>query len=155
MRWGFQMGEKAALLINARSETAAEKPTFANGWRQRRCLIPAAYYYEWQRAGEGKRQKFALKPEQPGEYYLAGLYRYDRDRQLPSFVVLTRAAEQDIAFIHHRMPVLLAGEAAEEWLEARGEPASALRRAARVFHAAPAEYRPCRRVSGAKRMGGA
>lgn len=139
MRWGFQMEERASLLINARSETAAGKPTFANAWRQRRCLIPAAYYYEWQRAGAGKRQKFALKPEAPGEYYLAGLYRYDQDRLLPSFVVLTRAAEADIAFIHHRMPVFLTGEAAEEWLKADGEPGAALRQAVQVFDAAGAE----------------
>lgn len=139
MRWGFRMNESGPLLINARSETAAKKPTFADEWQRRRCLIPAAHYYEWQRAGGKERQKFALKPTAPGEYYLAGLYRYEKDGRMPSFVVLTRAAEPDIAFIHSRMPVLLTGEAAKEWLEAQGDPSAALHQAVRILDAIQTE----------------
>lgn len=116
MRWGYQMDEKKQLLINARSETAAKKPIFADSWRQRRCLIPAACYYEWQRSGGKEKQKFALAPADASDFYLAGLYRYEQNRKIPSFVVLTRSAAQDIAFIHHRMPVLLPKRAAEKWI---------------------------------------
>ena len=135
MRWGFSGGEKGLTLINARSETADKKATFAAAFQSRRCLIPAARYYEWQRTGTD-RQKFSLTPAAEPPFFLAGLYRYEADRRLPAFVVLTRAAENDIAFIHNRMPVLLSGQAAENWLSPHEDPSALLSQALRVMNAA-------------------
>lgn len=139
MRWGFQMEEKGPLLINARSEGAAGKPLFSDALGKRRCLIPAACYYEWQRQGGGAKQKFALAPANGEGCYLAGLYRYETDRRVPAFVVLTRAAERDIAFLHSRMPVLLGAEDSEHWLDPQADPQALLARALRVLDAVAAD----------------
>ncbi|MBQ9263380.1 MAG: SOS response-associated peptidase [Clostridia bacterium] len=136
MRWGYRQDNKGRLLINARSETAYRKPLFSSSFENRRCLIPAASYYEWQRTGKG-RQKFALTPQGAGDHrYLACLYRYENDPRLPAFVVLTRAAEPDIAFIHNRMPVLLDEDAAQAWLSPTVDPQTILSRALTVMDAA-------------------
>ncbi len=99
------------LLINARSETAAEKAIFADGIRQRRCLIPADHYFEREKkAGI----KYAIEPKHSEGFFLAGIYRMEEGR--PVFVILARDASDGISFIHNRMPVILPGEAAMDWL---------------------------------------
>ena len=61
MKWGFA-GAKG-LLINARAETAADKPTFSESWRSHRCVIPASWYFEWEHDEKKKAgQKYALRP---------------------------------------------------------------------------------------------
>ena len=57
MKWGYTMDNRAPI-INARSESAAEKPLFRDGMQQRRCLIPAAHYFEWERMGKPKKTFF-------------------------------------------------------------------------------------------------
>lgn len=115
MKWGFS-GYKNRV-INARSETALEKPMFRKPLLERRCLIPASGYYEWRRggdAGKGK-QKYALyRPGKP--IYMAGLWRMEQEEELPVFVILTREAAPEIAHIHDRMPVILPEGVREAWL---------------------------------------
>ena len=118
MRWGFS-GRK--LLINARSETA-------DSFQNRRCLIPFSWYYEWGQTEEGK-IPFAIRPEQEGRFFLAGLYRFEPGEKLPRFTVLTRDAAPQIAWIHPRMPVILPGKLQGEWLRAGGDGRSLLARA--------------------------
>lgn len=112
MGWGYHLSN-GKLLINARSETAAEKAIFADGIRQRRCLIPADHYFEWEKKADGK-IKYTIEPKHSEEFFLAGIYRIEEGK--PVFVVLTRDAADGIAFIHKRMPVILPREAAMEWL---------------------------------------
>ena len=111
MEWGYHMDGR--LLINARLETAAQKPSFRDGMRSRRCLMPMSAYFEWERRGDGK-QKFRIAPAEGGAFYLAGLYRFEGAR--PVCTVLTRPAAPEIGFIHERMPVLLSGDARAEWI---------------------------------------
>ena len=73
MEWGYHLPD-GKRIINARSETAAQKNMFKDGIRQRRCLIPAAHYYEWEKAG-GKKVKYAIEPKNSDGFYLAGIYR--------------------------------------------------------------------------------
>ena len=116
MKWGFP-GRR--LLINARSETADRLPAFADSFRLRRCLIPAAWYCEWGQTEEGK-FPFAIRPQGEERFYLAGLYRFEPGEKMPRFTVLTRDAAPQIAAIHPRMPVLLPERLRGDWLRAGG-----------------------------------
>lgn len=115
MRWGFS-GAGGAPVINARSETAHERPMFAESMASRRCLIPAGWYYEWERRGR-ERVRYAICPEEAGLMYMAGLYRLTPAGA--QFTILTRGAAPDIAFIHPRMPVILPRDALADWIDPR------------------------------------
>ena len=112
MRWGYTLSGSRRV-INARSETAAERPMFSDGMRARRLLIPASGYYEWLRHDK-KAQKYAIRPGAGGAIYMAGIYRFEAGT--PVFTILTREPEPSVAFIHDRMPVILPQEAARDWL---------------------------------------
>lgn len=108
--------------INARLETARDKPAFRAAWKRRRCLVPASGYYEW--VGQGKKKTpFALVPTQSSLLALAGLWERwtddDKGTQLESFTIITTEAAGPAAEIHHRMPLMLDGELQEDWLSHR------------------------------------
>ena len=115
MEWGYHLAD-GKRLINARSETASQKAMFADGIRQRRCLIPAQHYYEWEKA-DGRKVKYAIEPKGADGFFLAGIYRMEAGK--PVFTILTRDAAEGIAFIHERMPVILPNSAAADWLNPR------------------------------------
>ena len=71
MRWGYAF-PNGRPIINARCETAAQKPMFKDGMRQRRCVIPASHYFEWERRGAA-RTKYAIRPAHADTLYLAGI----------------------------------------------------------------------------------
>ena len=136
MRWGYTLRGRSGLVINARSETAAEKPLFRESWRARRCVLPASGYYEWAREilPNGRQrlgQRYAIRPAQPapdGLVYLAGLYRIE-ENGFPAAVILTRAPGEEIAWLHDRMPLILSREDAEVWIRAGSDPEPLLSRA--------------------------
>ena len=103
--FGFPGFSGGKLLINARSETAAEKPAFAESLRQRRIILPANGFFEWSR--DEKRAKYRFSVESARTIYLCGLYRLVDGA--PHFVILTRAANDSMRSTHDRMPVI-AGE---------------------------------------------
>ena len=103
--FGFPGLSGGKLLINARSETAAEKPAFAESLRQRRIILPANGFFEWSR--DEKRAKYRFSVESARTIYLCGLYRLVDGA--PHFVILTRAANDSMRSTHDRMPVI-AGE---------------------------------------------
>ena len=136
MLWGFTLEGRASPVINARSETAAQKPTFRESWKSRRCVIPASYYFEWEHlqnaAGQKKSgDKFMLQTPDSEMTYLAGLYRMEsrRDFSYPVFTILTRAPGESIRFIHDRMPLILPKSAVGAWLSPQSDPDSVLRQA--------------------------
>lgn len=113
MKWGFSVHNR--LIINARSETAAQKPAFSESWDRQRCIIPASWYFEWDHNENKKNgQKYALKTEQSDIIWLAGLYRMEEG--FPAFVILTRSAAENLTWMHDRMPVLFSRETAGEWI---------------------------------------
>ena len=114
MRWGFER-KGGGLVINARSETAAEKQLFRESAQLRRCLIPASCYFEWERRTDGK-VKYAIRPRGKELLYLGGLYTKPEPGALPRFTILTRKAADDISFIHDRMPVIVPKEKEPDWL---------------------------------------
>lgn len=115
MHWGYRLPD-GKLVFNTRSETASQKPMFADGMARRRCLIPAEHYFEWQRSQSGK-TKFAIAPSDSRGFYLAGLYRMEGTA--PVFSILTRSPADSIAHIHDRMPVILPQAAMADWLNPR------------------------------------
>ena len=131
MQWGYTM-ENGKKLINARSETAAQKGIFADGMRQRRCLIPASGYYEWRRLGR-ERQQYAIRPTATEALYFAAVYRFESMK--PVFSILTRQAAPRISAIHPRMPVMLVGQNARNWLNLRVAPEQILYDAETDVHA--------------------
>ena len=82
----------------------------------RRCAIPAAHYFGWQKTETGK-TKYAIAPKESKGMLLAGIYRFESNT--PVFTILTRAPSEDIAMIHDRMPVILPQEALSDWLNPR------------------------------------
>lgn len=126
MEWGYSTAD-GNRLINARSETAAQKPTFMDGMLHRRCIIPASWYFEWNRNEKGK-PKYAIGIDQKNVIYMAGIYRFEHDR--PVFSILTREPAESIRFIHNRMPVILPREAVRDWLNTSYKADEILRSAA-------------------------
>ena len=115
MKWGYSLADRQPI-INARSETADSKPLFRDGMQQRRCLIPASHYFEWQRLAN-KKIKNAIRPVNSKEMYMAGVYRIQNG--IPEFVILTREPGESIRHIHDRMPVILPREALNDWMNIR------------------------------------
>ncbi len=123
MRWGLIPGwakdaSGAARMINARAETAAEKPAFRSAFQRRRCLVPASGYYEWMTTQDGKQPQW-IHPRDGGLLWFAGLWEqwHSPDGPLRTYAILTKTAEGIAAEIHHRMPALLQGEELLQWLD--------------------------------------
>lgn len=112
MKWGFTL-PSGKPIINARSETAMEKPLFHEGMERRRCLIPATLYYEWEKVGKQK-IKNEIKPTGCSIMYMAGLYRLEAGK--PVYTILTKEPAASIRHIHDRMPVILPRETCGDWL---------------------------------------
>ena len=125
MKWGYTMSD-GKLVFNARSETASEKPLFRDGMTQRRCLVPAAHYFEWEKRGREK-IKYAIKPADVSVLYMAGIYRIENG--IPVFSILTREPASSISFIHDRMPVILPRELTTDWRNLRFKAEEVLRSA--------------------------
>jgi putative SOS response-associated peptidase YedK len=124
MRWGLVPGwavrpEDAGRPINARAETAAEKPTFKEPLRRSRALVPADGFFEWRTGDRGREPvAFRLKARRP--FAFAGVFDTWRPREGPplrSFAILTTRPNRLVAGVHDRMPVILAPDAEEMWLD--------------------------------------
>jgi putative SOS response-associated peptidase YedK len=109
-----------ARLINARSETVQEKPSFREAFKQRRCIIPADGFYEWRRTG-GKKQPYFFRMEDERPFGFAGLWeRWEGlgGEVIHSCTILTTGANEVLRPVHDRMPVILHPEEYSLWLEA-------------------------------------
>jgi putative SOS response-associated peptidase YedK len=141
MRWGLipswakdpSIGNK---MINARLESAAEKPAFKRAFAKRRCLLPADGYFEWYGEIKGKKQPFFITPSDGGPLAMAGLYELwrdrskaddDPDRWLWSCTVLTTTASDDLGRIHDRMPLLVERDRYSAWLDPAHDDSEELR----------------------------
>ncbi|MBM85741.1 MAG: DUF159 family protein [Rhodospirillaceae bacterium] len=133
LRWGLLPSwardvSIGAKLINARLETIAEKPSFRDAFKKRRCLVPADGFYEWRKCGKLK------KPHRVcivngGAFAFAGLWERwcdpaNQHAVIETFTVATTVASSSIAHIHHRMPVILDPSDYNRWLA--GDPENLL-----------------------------
>lgn len=112
LRWGFQRPGKA-LLINARGETVSQLPTFADSFRQRRCIVPAGGWYEWTGSGAAKRAHH-LRSADLEPLAFAGLWTPSPEGE--RFAIVTTVAGDAINHIHNRQPVILTRERWKVWL---------------------------------------
>ncbi len=105
--------------INARVETAADKPTFAEALRQRRCLLPADGFYEWKRQGKAK-QPFVFRLRDDRPFAFAGIWEAWRPESGPALLtcaILTTAANEVVGPVHNRMPLILDPRHYEVWID--------------------------------------
>ena len=112
----------AARQINARAETVASKPAFAESFERRRCLVPADGFYEWRRSADGSRQPFFVHRADGDPMAMAGVWASwrnpeDREERHLSCAVITTVANAAVAHIHDRMPVILERDAWDAWLD--------------------------------------
>ena len=126
MKWGLipswakdpKIGNR---MINARSETAAEKPSFRTAFKRRRCLIPADGYYEWQKQGKKKAPMYIQHAERD-IFAFAGLWenwKAPDGSWLSTCAILTTEANERIHPVHHRMAVIIEPEDYDLWLAPR------------------------------------
>ncbi len=137
MRWGFlpywyKTPTDGPLLINARSETIADKPAFRKAARERRCLIPATGFYEWTKDAEGKRLPWYIAPTEGSLLAFAGVWQdwTKGDEAFTTCAIVTTAANPRMQAIHHRMPVILTQDDWPLWLGEAGHGAATLMKAA-------------------------
>ena len=131
-------------LINARAETAAEKPSFRNALRHRRCLIPADGFYEWVKAGKGPKQPYLIRLKDGQPFAFAGLWESwtsPDGEVIESCTILTTEANEVLRPIHDRMPVIIAPEDYGLWLDP-ATPPKAVQEMLRSFPAEKMESQP-------------
>ncbi|MBL81724.1 MAG: hypothetical protein CMM80_04145 [Rhodospirillaceae bacterium] len=111
--FGLCVGPNGKRLINARAETVSKKPTFRDAFSVSRCLVPASGWYEW--AGKGR--PFHVQLTDSRVMAFAGLYfKSVSPSEAGQFVILTTAAEADLATVHHRSPLVLPASNWQFWL---------------------------------------
>lgn len=136
MRWGMlgpwmKEPNDRGRQINARLETAAEKPMFRASFRKGRCLIPADGFYEWQKQESGPSRPFFITRRDGGPIAFAGLWRVNRLEDgglMASCAILTTDASPSIRPLHHRMPLMLQESAFPAWLDPALEEPEEIRR---------------------------
>ena len=119
MRWGLLPSwtndpKKSPLLNNARAETVAEKPSFRSAYKNRRCIIPASGFFEWLTEGKSK-QPYLFRHPDDRPLAFAGLW--EKWGELESCTIITTEANEVMAPIHDRMPVILGRNDYSRWLD--------------------------------------
>lgn len=110
MKWGYEVSFRKGLLINARSETILEKKTFKKDFLERRCIVPASGFYEWDK----EKNKYIFQAQDDEALYIGGVFREHENAS--EYVILTKAPVEPVVAIHDRMPVIVPHSKAEEWL---------------------------------------
>ena len=126
VRWGLipswvKDPREFTTLINARSETASEKASFRASMRHRRCLVPTDGFYEWT-GKPGSKRPHLIRPRGGGLMAMAGLWDHwlgADGSEIETMAILTTSANRPIAALHDRMPVILAPEHFDRWLDCR------------------------------------
>jgi len=115
-------------LINARGETIAQKPSFREATKKRRCLIPADGFYEWKKTATGK-QPHHIRLKSREVMTLGGLWETWKDaegKEMRTFTIITTTPNEMMEDLHDRMPVIIPPEDRQQWLEGSVEEALAL-----------------------------
>lgn len=125
MRWGllphWAQEEKVGYkMINARAETLSEKRSFKNLLAHNRCLIPASGFFEWEKQDGGPKQPYYIHLKHEPLFAFAGLYNEWKHPEagtiIPTYTIITTDANEAMAAIHTRMPVILDRDYEDEWL---------------------------------------
>jgi putative SOS response-associated peptidase YedK len=121
-------------MINARAETAAEKPSFRSAFRKRRCLLLADGFYEWGKSG-GKKQPYLFRLKEGEPFAFAGLWEHwERDgKVIDSCTILTTDPNELVKPLHDRMPVILSPRDFNPWLDPKVEKSAELQALLRLY----------------------
>jgi len=124
--WGFRSpwSKTSSGIINARAESVAHKPTFSDAFVNRRCIVPANGYYEWQKLETKRKQPWYITNSDNSLMLFAGIYNLVNEQI--SVAITTIGANQEMSPIHHRMPVVLPSDAMEVWLNSGPDEAEQL-----------------------------
>lgn len=112
MLWGFSNPYRKGLIINARAETVREKNLFADSIMNRRCLIPASGFYEW----DPYKARFRFSHPDDELLLLAGIYHEEHGAPAPHYTILTTQANESMIPVHDRMPVIISRDEIHPWL---------------------------------------
>ena len=119
MQWGWKRPFSSKPLINARSAGAWEKKTWAQALRERRCIIPASGFFEWdENQPQGQRDKYRVEPMDGDGFAFAGLYEISTKGEM-FMSILTTTPSPMLSRIHHRIPVILDRGCYVDWLESK------------------------------------
>jgi putative SOS response-associated peptidase YedK len=125
MRWGLvpfwsKNGKAAFNTINARAETVTTSPAFREAFKRRRCLVPADWFYEWQKVDAKTKQPFAIGLQDSSPFAFAGLWATWKDKEtgksLETYTIVTTDPNEFMEPIHNRMPVILHPKDYERWM---------------------------------------
>jgi len=111
--WGIQPHWAKKIIINAQAETVAEKHAFKSAIAEQRCLIPCSGWYEWRDEGGARKQRYSFSHADSEPLLMAGIW-FSNDN--PQLVTLTKAANEQCAAYHPRMPVLIGRASATDWM---------------------------------------
>jgi putative SOS response-associated peptidase YedK len=163
MRWGLipfftaQLSDvKGISTINAKADTIRTSPTWREPFKKRRCLVPASAFYEWKKLDAKTRQPYAFTVPDASLFAFAGLWDAWKDGQghwLQSFSIVTTEANELVASVHNRMPVILHQRDYDRWLsrEVTDQPPTDL---LRPFESEDMEMRPANPLVGNVRNNG-
>lgn len=118
-KWGFPNFKNNGVIINARSETIAQKPMFSKAFASKRCLVPANGYFEWL-TEDKKKTKYLIRLKDKPLFFMAGIYNLFNDKNgtpYAGIAIITTEANPDINFLHDRMPVIIPDVAINTWLD--------------------------------------
>ena len=156
MRWGLvpfwakdvKIGSR---MINARAETVAEKPAFRRAFAQRRCLLPADGYYEWQQLPGEPKQPIYISRSDGQSLAFAGLYELWRDPEFQSgdddawlwtTTIITTSAPDELGMIHDRMPMIIDSGSWADWLDPANTDVADLRALLHAGHGQRPDHLP-------------
>ena len=131
-------------MINARSETAAEKPSFRTAFKYRRCLVPADGFYEWQKLNGGK-QPVRIQMKSGDPFAIAGLWEHwisSDGSEIESCILMTTEPNELLGVVHNRMPVLLHPDDFDRWLDTKTYPGAEVQGLLRPFPADEMTFYP-------------
>jgi putative SOS response-associated peptidase YedK len=126
--WAKDPASFRATLVNARAETAHEKPSFRDALKRDRCVVPASGFYEWRAPEEGgRKQPYWIRRRDGAPLALAGLHaRNERAEKPDSFTILTTRPNALMERLHDRQPVILPAAAIELWFDPGRDDAASL-----------------------------
>ena len=124
VRWGLlpswvKNPNEFSLIINARGESVCDKPAFRAAMKRRRCLIPADGFYEWQASGKGPKRPFYIHARSGKPMAFAGLWETwegPNGEEVDTAAIVTTRANRTLSPLHDRMPVIIAPDAFDLWL---------------------------------------
>ena len=162
VRWGFvptwvKDPREFTLLINARAESMAEKPSFRNAVRNSRCIVPASGYYEWMKGPDGKKQPYYITMADDSPMIFAGLYSQwagPEGEEVDTACIVTVEPNLEISSVYDRMPAILQGEAIDLWLNTRDIDAKAATQLALPLPEGSLKYHPVSKAIGSAKAEG-